>query len=401
MTPTAYPRMSEPLRIVVSGLAGLYPVGGVAWDYLQYVVGLAGLGHDVVYHEDTWTWPFHPVERRYTDSGEYSARFLDAFFRRYAPGLRSRWHYLHLHETSFGMAQRDFDRFAATADLWINVSGASMLPDGLSPDCVKVFLDTDPGYNQIVLEERFSWSENVDRWCESVAAHDRYFTYAENIDGADCRMPAAGYAWRPTRMPIVLDLWPCSPAPPARAPWTTVMTWNAFKGRLIHDGVEYGSKETEFERLITLPEHTNVSLSVAVGGVDAPLERLSRHGWSVQDGPKATLTPRAYKRFIRGSRGELSAAKNVYVALRTGWFSCRSACYLAAGRPVVVQDTGFSSIFPIGEGVLAFRTFDEAVDAIRRVESEYDRHARAARAFAESFFDSRMVLRRLVRESLG
>ena len=162
--------MSSPLRIIVTGLVGLYPVGGVAWDYLQYVVGLARLGHDVYYHEDTWSWPYHPIERQVTSEGRYSAQFLAGFFRRYAPELGARWHYLHLHETSYGMTRRAFDEVARTADIFLNVSGACMFPEELSPRCVKVFLDTDPGYNQIMLSERFAWSENVDRWCASVSS---------------------------------------------------------------------------------------------------------------------------------------------------------------------------------------------------------------------------------------
>ncbi|MCI0484950.1 MAG: glycosyltransferase family 1 protein, partial [candidate division NC10 bacterium] len=165
------------LRIIVTGLVGLYPVGGVAWDYLQYVIGFARLGHDVYYHEDTWSWPYHPLEKTYTQDASYSAAYLADFFKSYAPDLSQRWHYLHLHETSFGMSRKSFDEVAATADIFLNVSGACMIPEELSPRCVKVFLDTDPGYNQIMLSERFDWSENVDRWCRSVEAHDQHFTY--------------------------------------------------------------------------------------------------------------------------------------------------------------------------------------------------------------------------------
>ncbi len=394
--------MTPPLRIIVSGLVGLYPVGGVAWDYLQYVIGLARLGHDVYYHEDTWNWPYHPIEARYTSEGGYSARYIGDFFAAYAPELGGRWHYQHLHETSFGMDRSAFDEVARTADLFLNVSGACLLPDHLSPRCVKAFLDTDPGYNQIVLSERFAWSENVERWCAGVAAHDRHFTYAENIGGADCVIPRAGYAWGTTRMPVVLDLWEpiARRPPPGSAPWTTVMTWNAFKGKLVHQGVEYRSKGSEFEKLIELPRRTEARLRVAVGGVDAPLERLASRGWQVVDGPDATLTPRQYQEFIAGSRGELSPAKHVYVATRSGWFSCRSACYLAAGRPVVVQDTGFTSALPVGAGILPFTTVEEAVTAIHEIEARYGRHAEAARTIAEGCFDSDKVLTRLIDEAL-
>ena len=390
------------LRIVVSGLAGLYPLGGVAWDYLQYVIGLHRLGHDVVYHEDSQSWPYHPIERRVTSDGRYSAQLLDGYFERYAPELRERWHYVHLRETSYGMTREAFDVFARSADVFLNVSGACPIPEGLSPSCLTVFLDTDPGYNQIVLSERPAWSENVDLWCAGVAAHDRHATYAEGIGTPSCAVPTVGYNWVTTRMPVVLDLWAplAQVAPPPGAPWTTVMTWNAFKGPLLYEGIEYRSKGAEFAKIAGLPARVSVPLRVAVGGKDAPRERLRKQGWGVEEGPEATLTPERYQAFIAGSRGEISTAKHVYVALRTGWFSSRSACYLAAGRPAVLQDTGFSAVLSTGEGLIAFSTADEAAAAIETIEADYARHSRAARALAEEQFRAETVLADLL-DTLG
>ncbi len=395
--------MTAKYRIIVTGLVGLYPVGGVAWDYLQYVIGLARLGHDVYYHEDTWCWPYHPLDKTYTSEGNYSAKYIDDFFTRYAPELKGRWHYLHLHETSFGMNRAAFDDVARTAELFLNVSGACMIPDSLSSQCAKVFLDTDPGYNQIMLSERFAWSENVERWCASVLEHDRYFTYAENLYGPDCGVPKLGIAWKTTRMPIVSDLWDplARQCPPTIAPWRTVVTWNGFKGKVTYKGTEYGSKGVEFEKLIDLPRRTRLSLAAAVGGVNAPLEKLAQNGWQVLDGPSVTVTPSDYQQFIVGSRGEISPAKHVYVAMRTGWFSCRSACYLAAGRPVVVQDTAFTAVLPVGEGILPFTNLEEAVAAIHEVEGNYARHTKAARAIAEEYFDSDKVLNQLINEAMS
>jgi hypothetical protein len=395
--------INSQLRIIVTGLVGLYPLGGVAWDYFQYMIGLARIGHDVYYHEDTWSWPYHPVENRSTSEGEYSAKFIADFFRIYAPDLSEKWHYLHLHETSFGMTRSTFNEIAQTADLFINVSGDCFIPDRLSPQCVKVFLDTDPGYNQIMLSERFDWSENVERWCSIVRDHDRHFTNAENIHGPDCLIPLMGLDWKTTGRPVEMTLWKPSATPTQteKSPWTTVMTWNAFKGKLVYKGVEYKSKGSEFEKLIELPRHVRVPLKVAVGGKNAPLRRLASYGWEVLDGPRATLTPAQYQEFVAGSRGEFSIAKHVYVAMRTGWFSYRSACYLAAGLPVVVQDTGFATILPVGEGILPFNTIEEAADAIQEVEANYDRHAKAARGIAEEYFDSDRVLSRLIEEAMN
>ena len=415
--------MADKLRIIVTGLVGLYPVGGVAWDYLQYVVGLAKLGHDVYYYEDTWSWPYHPLEKQHTDDGSYSAKYIGDFFKKYAPELKEHWHYFHLHETSFGMTKTAFDEVAKTTDLFLNISGACGIPEHLSPQCIKVFLDTDPGYNQIVFRERFSWSENVERWCQNVTAHDRHFTYGENIHNDDCLIPTIGFNWQTTRMPIVRELWnfpPASLKPSKPAPWTTVMSWNAFKGKLIYQGVEYKSKGAEFEKFISLPKKVKVPFFIAVGGITTSFKwfekhdwqavsrflsemarrqkfkQLTNYGWQVAEAPSLTLTTQQYCNLIANSQGEFSIAKNIYVALRTGWFSCRSACYLAAGKPIVVQDTGFSAILPTGEGIVPFSTLEEAVNAINKVESNYNQHAKAARVLAQEYFDSDKVLTQFI-----
>ena len=395
-------RSTQRLKIIVAGMAAQYPVGGVAWDYLQYPIGLARLGHEVVYHEDTWCWPYDPVQRTMTDDPAYSAAYLGDFFARYSPQLVERWHYLHLHETSCGMSRAAFDAFAKSADLFINVSGGSFFPEALSPNCLKLFVDTDPGYNQIILSERPSWSENVDRWCAGVHAHDRYFTYAENFGRPGCTMPSAGIAWKKTRMPVVPELWPAHPEQFKQdAPWSTVMTWNVFKGKLEYRGVEYRGKAGEFAKIVHLPRRFARKFRVAVGGTEAPLAELAAQGWLAEDGPATTLTPQDYQDYITGSRGEISVAKHVYVALKTGWFSTRSACYLAAARPVVVQDTGFSSILPTGRGLHAFSTEDEAAAAIAAVEADYAAEMQAARNIAFAHFDARQVLSQLIEDAFA
>ncbi len=382
------------MRIIVSGLVGLYPVGGVAWDYMQYIVGLSRLGHDVYYHEDTWSWPYHPLRRTYTSDGTYSAKFINDFFTRYAAELSGKWHYHHLHDKSFGMDRIAFDNVAKNADLFLNISGASIIPESLSPRCLKVFLDTDPGYNQIIFSECPAWSENVERWCDSVSSHDKFFTYAENIHNNDCTIPKLGFEWNTTRMPVVVDLWKFSTNSKSSFyfPWTTVMSWNVFKGKLSYMGKEYYSKDVEFKKFITIPQLSPEKFKIGIGG-KAPIEELKRNGWTVIDGAELTSTPENYQNFIFSSKGEISIAKNVYVAMKTGWFSCRSVCYMAAGKPVVLQDTGFSKYIPAGEGVLVFNNLDEAIDAINNVNVDYKKHCKAALDAAKEYFDYTIVLK--------
>ncbi|GGQ75424.1 glycosyltransferase family 1 protein [Couchioplanes azureus] len=382
------------LRIVVSGLVGLYPLGGVAWDYLQYVIGLARLGHDVYYHEDTWRWPYQPVDVTFSADGTYSAAFIAAFLADWAPELAGRWHYVHLATEHHGMSAAAFRRVAGTADVFLNVSGGSAVPEELPAGAARVFVDTDPGYNQIMLRQRLAWSDDSGPW--GITSHDRFFTYGENIGGADCRVPAGDFPWRTTRMPVVTALWRDCPPAPRDAPWSTVTTWNAFGHRIVLDGVEYRSKDAEFERLIDLPRRVPVPVRVALGGLGAPGDRLRAYGWQVVDAPAMTISPRSYREFIEGSRGELTPVKEIYTALRTGWFSTRSACYLAARRPVVVQQTGLPAGLPVGAGLLVFTCPEEAAEAVRRVESDYDRHAAAAGRVAEDYFEAGGVLRRLL-----
>ncbi len=394
--------MNSPLRIIITGLVGLYPVGGVAWDYLPSAIALAQLGHDVYYHEDTNCWSYHPIEQQYVSDGSYSAQYINNFFKQYQPELRDKWHYVHLQQTHFGMSQSAFEEVAKTADLFLNVSGTCGIPEQLSSDCIKVFIDTDPGYNQIVFKERFFWSEKVDQWCELLARHDHFFTFAENINHPNCLIPDIGVEWKTTRMPILVNLWHSMTSSKSKTdlnhPWTTVMTWNPFKGRVIYQGVEYKSKNGEFGKVIHLPQKISVPFKIAVGGIKPPVKDLASHGWQVVDAPQATLTPSLYQEFITQSRGEFSVAKNIYVALNSGWFSGRSAHYLAAGKPVVMQDTGFSKILPTGEGLLTFTNLEDAISAIEEVEGNYSRHCQAAYGIAQDYFNSDQVLRKLLED---
>jgi hypothetical protein len=179
------------------------------------------------------------------------------------------------------------------------------------------------------------------------------------------------------------------------------MTWNVFKGKLEYRGVEYRGKAGEFDKIAGLPRRLGRKFRVAVGGTEAPLDRLAALGWEAEDGPTATLTPESYQHYIAASHGEVSVAKHVYVALRTGWFSTRSACYLAASRPVVVQDTGFSNFLPVGRGVHAFTNEDEAAAAIEAIEANYKAEMKAARDVALAHFDARRVLTRLIEDAFS
>lgn len=385
---------TQKLRIIVGGMVGQFPLGGVAWDYFHYVLGLAELGHDVYYHEDTWVWPFDPAKRYPTDDPNYTVNFIRDFFATYAPHLSDRWHYCLLHEKSFGMTREAFDEIARTADVFLNVSGACFFPDALNPKAVKVFMDTDPGYNQIRLNEQFEWEEHVARWTSQVRAHDVHLTYAENIYGADCVIPRMDFDWRPTRCVVTLPQWDEARrfTPTVDSAYTTVMTWDYFRGKVVYKGVDYRTKVPEFEKFHDIPKRVSVPMAVAIGGHKAPIEDVRKDGWRIIDAFDASRTPASYLDFIKTSAGEWSIAKNVYVDTRSGWFSCRTACYLAAGRPAVVQDTGWSKFVPSGAGLFAFSTMEEALDGMRRIASDPARQRELAYGIARDYLAPDKVL---------
>jgi hypothetical protein len=311
-----------------------------------------------------------------------------------SPSLGARHHLRSMDGTTYGMSTTELRDALDDAVLFLNVSGGTLLRPEYQHCRNKVLIDTDPGWNHFVNWP--AWRPKPD-WPVSApfTGHDHFFTYAERIGRPDCPLPDFGLPWRPTRPPVVLDHW--RPEPPATT-WTTVTTWINFGRSIEHDGVRYGSKEVEFGAIEALPTRVRAPLEVAVGGDNAPRDLWRSLGWSVVDAGEISRTPDDYRSYVQRSRGEFSVAKNIYVATNCGWFSCRSACYLAAGRPVVIQDTGFSDVLPVGAGLLPFRTLDDAVRAVESVENDYQQQSTAARQFAAEHLDADKVLGQLVDE---
>lgn len=384
----------QKLRIIVGGLVGQYPLGGVAYDYFHYLLGLHELGHDVYYHEDTWVWPLDPALEYPVEEPTHTVNFIRDFFLRHAPELAEKWCYVLLHDKHYGMTKEAFDEVARTADVYLNVSGVCFTPDALAPTCKRVFIDTDPGYNQVVMNTRPWWSDNVDRWVDGIRGHDVHLTYAENVWADDCAVPRMDLDWRPTRCVVTLPDWASirEQPPAAGAPFTTIMTWSYFKGPIIVDGVEYDAKASQYERFRDVARLSGLPMKMAVSGERYDPEAIRKDGWGYVRGKEVSLTPGLYQDFIRDSAGEFSVAKHVYAGLNTGWFSCRTACYLAAGRPAVVQDTRWSRFVPSGEGVIAFDSVEGALDGLRRVTADPARHRAAAYDVAREYLAPDRVL---------
>jgi hypothetical protein len=372
----------SPLRVIVSGLIAQYPLGGVAWDYVQYAAGLERLGHDVFYFEDTGQWPYNPREGGVSKGCEYNVRYLNEVMERF--GLEDRWAYRFPWESRwFGLSEAKRTEVLRTADLLINVSGTLERPEEYRQIPLLVYIDSDPVFTQIKLAKAQPGLKRL------VGLHDVHFSFGERVRE---RWPANPVDWLPTRQPVLLDDW--SPEAPCRDVFTTVMNWTSYKP-IKHEGLEYGQKDTEFLRFIDLPSAVDQELEIAVNqgkNRGTPHELLAHRGWRVVDPDVVCPDLDSYRDYVTRSAAEWSVAKNGYVQGSPGWFSCRSACYLAAGRPVVVQDTGFGAILPTGEGLVSFGTIEEAAEGIREVAGDYERHARAAREIAGAYFDSGSVL---------
>lgn len=386
------------MKAVVTGLIATYPAGGVAWDYGQYLLGFDRLGFDVVYLEDSGAMDvFDDQGRHYSDGPGGSVRFLaDALAA--LPFTRPvRWHLRTSDGRTFGMPPDDLRRAVADADLLVNVSGGALLREEYTACPRTVLVDTDPGLNHFV---NYPAADREPGWQGALSwrEHTQHLTYAELLGAEGCGLPDLGVHWSPTRPPVVLDAW--RPAPPGRS-WTTVMSWasySAVPAILGPDGREYFAKEPEWPLVQTIPQQRpELDFQVAVRDT-APVRQWEAVGWRHVDPLSSLPTALPYRDFVQSSRGELSVAKNVYVATHSGWFSCRSACYLAAGRPVVTQDTGFSEVLPTGRGLLAFSSMEQALAAVDDVERDYAAHAEAARSVAEEHLASDGVLTRLLTE---
>lgn len=432
------------MRVIVTGLIAQHrSMGGVAWDYLNVVLGVRQLGYEVFYIEDSGEWPYlesGPADQEWiahdvSSHIQYLAETFAAF------GLEGRWAYRNpICGEWHGMPDSQRTEVIASADVLLNISGTLDYPDKYRSVKRLVYIDTDPVFTQVALVEGHALLARrgalnlvvcgpgetpddtvLDGWTRAeklrrrVDLHDVHFSVGETLDNG---LPDSGHNWLPTKHPVALAQWRSEPR--HRGVYTTIANWTSYEP-VRFGGLSFGQKDVEMIRFIGLPDAVApVSIEVAMSKVhhhgwqsehqyvfcsavhddvdltrETPHTLLQRYGWHIVPAARECGNFTRYRNYILASKGEVSVAKHGYVAGQSGWFSGRSACYLAAGRPVVVQDTGFGAVLPTGEGVLPFSTVDNAADAIKKVEGDYERHARAAAAIAEEFFDSNKVLAKI------
>lgn len=380
--------------IAVSGALAQRPyIGGHTWVFLQYLLGFRRLGWDVVFLD--WLGPAMCVDehgRPAPADRSVNVRYLCDVMRGF--GLEHCFALvLDGGERFIGLSRRQVIDRLGEAPFLLNVNGYLVDQELLGHAAKRVFLDIDPGFLHM-------WQDMGLH--DPFQGHDAFVTIGQNIGQADCVIPTCGREWITTPQPVVLDQWPvCADAP--RGAFTSIATWRGAFGPLNYKGKTYGLRVHEFRKLVQLPGLTGrrFELALDIDPVETrDIDLLRENDWTLLDPAAVARDPWVYREFVQGSEAEFMVAKTMYVETRSGWMSDRSICYLASGKPVVVQDTGLSGLYPLGEGLLAYSTLEEAVHGVGEISDQYDRHARAARAIAQEYFDSDRVLSRLL-EQLG
>jgi hypothetical protein len=377
------------MRIIVAGTIGQSGVGGQAWATLQYLLGFRALGHDVLYLEDcgecSWIYDWEADE--WTRELDYPSNFVRHCLEPF--GFANQWIY-RSDDGSRGVLLGEFLEFCDGADLLImRAAPLWVWRKEFNLPRRRVFIDVDPGFTQMSIA-------NGDKgWITCVARADKRFTIGQRIGAPDCPIPLEGGPWFKTLPLVALDEWPMQTA--SATHFTSVIRWQGLR-EVSFRGTAYGQRDKEFLKYIDLPRTQAQKFCLAMMGTKP--ETLTAHGWEIVPGEVISKTPQSYREFIQNSRAEFSIPKHGYVQTRGGWFSDRSVCYLASGRPVLIEDTGLADWLPIGEGVVLFRNVDEAARAINEINGSYEKHSRAARRIAETVFAANVVLPKFIETAM-
>lgn len=384
----------ERYLIILAGYLVRFPLGGYAWQAAHYLLGLRALGHDVWFYEDTGYYApaFNPVTAEFGPTYDYGIRAAARFFERI--GFGERWVFVDTERgVAYGPGAGRVEALLQEADVLVNLGRLNRMSSEQGSGRLAVYIDLDPVYTQLKLV-------NGDRLLQATLdGHTHLFTLGENIGTPRSPVPTGGYTWRATRPPVMLDLW-ANTSQPGRA-YTTIGKWTSPERTLTYQGETFHwSKRTEWLRYLDLPARTAAAFEVAmnVDSVAGDSALLTAYGWQTVDPLTVSTDPWRYRDYVRGSRGEFTVAKDMNVRLRSGWFSDRAVCYLAAGRPVVEQDTGFGDVLPLGPGLHAFRTVEDAANAVRLIEADYARARTHATEVAREYFAAEKVLRRLLQD---
>ena len=376
-------------RIILGSYMVRYPLGGMLSWVLQFLVGFKRLGHEI-YFVEKYGYPnscYDPTKETMTDDCTYGVTVLEKLLD--SVGLKNTWCFVDRSEEYHGISKQNIEEIFRTADMFIDMGTHGSWATEAEKTGMRVLIDGEPAFTQIKM------ANNLSAGIEQ-PQYDQYFTTGKNINTEYSTSPTAGIKWKYLYHPVQVDMFPVVPCP-KNAFYSTVMNWQSHEP-IEYNGKIYGQKNIEFQKFIDLPKHVSVGMQVAVSGKKLPIDTLKKSGWDVADARLMTISFERFCQYIRESRGEFSVCKNVFVANQSGWFSDRSAAYLASGRPVIMQDTGFSRHLPCGEGLFAFNTLEEAKMAIEEIESDYELHSKMARHIAIEYLDTGIVLKSFLKE---
>ncbi|CAN5560750.1 hypothetical protein BH20VER3_BH20VER3_06950 [soil metagenome] len=381
-------------KIVVMGFMGGIPIAGVIWQHIHYIVGLQRLGHDVYYIEDSARIPYNPQSFETSEDFSYAAQILDQLANEF--GFTQRWafcaRYLPGNPTA-GLRLTKVQQLYLEADAILNVCGSQEFNDDLRQSDALLYIESDPGVEQIKVDQGNRGT------IDYLGQHRALFTFGENIGSARFPVPLHRLKWLPTRQPIVTDLWKTVRAPAVTAVFTSIANWSTSGLKdITWRGQKYlWSKSREFLRFVGAPRKSDEPFELATDIKDQKTrQKFLENGWRFRGPHEMSVDYWQYRDYIRRSKGEFTVAKDQYVRLRTGWFSDRSACYLAAGRPVITQETGFTAHYGGQGGLFAFKSLGEIAAAVQEINADYKKQSRAARAIACEVFEAEKVLSELL-----
>jgi len=376
------------------GFMGSMPIAGVIWQHVHYVVGLQQLGHDVFYIEDSARLPYNPETFEVNNEFDYAAKVLDRLAGEF--DFKNRWafcaRYLKNNPTA-GLPLKKIRRLYRDADAILNICGTQEFNDDLLKSDRIIYVESDPGVEQIKIDQ------GVKSTIDYLSRHHALFTFGENVGTKKFPVPRHGFKWHATRQPIVTHLWKTNRVPKRAAVFTSIANWSTSGLKdITWRGRRYlWSKSREFLRFAAAPKRAGEKFELATNIQDlCAREKFEGNGWRLVSPLQMSIDYWHYRDYIQQSKGEFTAAKDQYVRLNTGWFSDRSACYLAAGRPVITQETGFTKNYGGEAGLLAFRSLGEIADAVKKINADYPKHSGAARQIAREIFEAEKVLKSLL-----
>ena len=381
-------------RIVVMGFMGSMPIAGVIWQHVHYVVGLQRLGHDVYYIEDSARLPYNPETFEVNNEFDYAAKVLNRLAGEF--DFKNRWafcaRYLKRNPTA-GLPLKKIRQLYRDADAILNICGTQEFNDDLLKSDRIIYVESDPGVEQIKIDK------GVRSTIDYLSRHHALFTFGENVGTKKFPVPPHGLKWHATRQPIVTHLWKTNQAPKRAAVFTSIANWSTSGLKdITWRGRKYlWSKSREFLRFVAAPRRSGETFELATNIQDRKTrEKFESNGWRFTSPLQMSVGYWLYRDYIQQSKGEFTVAKDQYVQLNTGWFSDRSACYLAAGRPVIMQETGFTKNYGADAGLLAFRSLGEIAEAVKIINADYSKHSGAARQIVREIFEAEKVLKSLL-----